>query len=85
MFFGCRHENEDFIYQEELEEAKKKEALTGLHVAFSRDQEEKVGLCLSPHVFTIHYLELHLTLTFCCLKPSSDQRFTLRRLATRRF
>ena len=67
MFFGCRHENEDFIYQEELEEAKKKEALTGLHVAFSRDQEEKVGLCLSPHVFTIHYLELYLTLTYCCL------------------
>ena len=50
MFFGCRHENEDFIYQEELE-AKKKEALTGLHVAFSRDQEQKVGLCPSTYGF----------------------------------
>ena len=44
MFFGCRHKNEDFIYQEELEEAEKKEVLTKLHVAFSRDQEQKVGL-----------------------------------------
>ncbi|KAK0138408.1 NADPH--cytochrome P450 reductase [Merluccius polli] len=42
MFFGCRHKNEDFIYQEELEEAEKKEVLTKLHVAFSRDQEQKV-------------------------------------------
>lgn len=51
MFFGCRHKNEDFIYQEELEEAEKKEVLSKLHVAFSRDQEQKVGLCPSTHCF----------------------------------
>ncbi|KAG7249542.1 hypothetical protein CRUP_032923, partial [Coryphaenoides rupestris] len=42
MFFGCRHKEEDFIYQEELEEAEKGEVLSKLHVAFSRDQEQKV-------------------------------------------
>uniref|UniRef100_A0A8C9Z5T8 NADPH--cytochrome P450 reductase n=1 Tax=Sander lucioperca TaxID=283035 RepID=A0A8C9Z5T8_SANLU len=42
MFFGCRHKNEDYIYQEELEEAEKNGVLTQLNVAFSRDQEQKV-------------------------------------------
>lgn len=44
MFFGCRHKNEDYLYQEELEEAEKNEVLTQLNVAFSRDQEQKVWL-----------------------------------------
>ncbi|XP_056905446.1 P450 (cytochrome) oxidoreductase b isoform X2 [Takifugu flavidus] len=42
MYFGCRHKNEDYLYQEELEEAEKNGALTQLNVAFSRDQEHKV-------------------------------------------
>lgn len=42
MYFGCRHKNEDYIYQEELEEAEKNAVLTQLNVAFSRDQEHKV-------------------------------------------
>lgn len=42
MYFGCRHKNEDYIYQEELEEAEKNQVLTQLNVAFSRDQEQKV-------------------------------------------
>lgn len=44
MYFGCRHKNEDYIYQEELEEAEKNQVLTQLNVAFSRDQEQKVKL-----------------------------------------
>lgn len=44
MYFGCRHKNEDYIYQEELEEAEKNQVLTQLNVAFSRDQEQKVHL-----------------------------------------
>lgn len=44
MYFGCRHKNEDYIYQEELEEAEKNQVLTQLNVAFSRDQEQKVSL-----------------------------------------
>lgn len=42
MYFGCRHQREDYLYQEELEEAKKNSVLTQLHVAFSRDQDQKV-------------------------------------------
>uniref|UniRef100_A0AAQ5XAU8 NADPH--cytochrome P450 reductase n=1 Tax=Amphiprion ocellaris TaxID=80972 RepID=A0AAQ5XAU8_AMPOC len=42
MYFGCRHKNEDYLYQEELEEAEKTGVLTQLNVAFSRDQEHKV-------------------------------------------
>ncbi|KAM7413157.1 hypothetical protein PAMA_020506 [Pampus argenteus] len=42
MFFGCRYKMEDYIYQEELEEAERNGVLTQLSVAFSRDQEEKV-------------------------------------------
>ena len=48
MFFGCRHKNEDYIYQEELEEAEKNGVLTQLNVAFSRDQEQKVSLSSCP-------------------------------------
>jgi len=42
LYFGCRHKNEDYLYQEELDEYIKNNTLTKLHVAFSRDQEEKV-------------------------------------------
>uniref|UniRef100_A0A6Q2X1V8 NADPH--hemoprotein reductase n=1 Tax=Esox lucius TaxID=8010 RepID=A0A6Q2X1V8_ESOLU len=42
LYFGCRHKNEDYLYQEELEEAEKKGVITQLNVAFSRDQEQKV-------------------------------------------
>ncbi len=42
LYFGCRKESEDYLYQEELEGYKKEEVLKELHVAFSRDKEEKV-------------------------------------------
>lgn len=42
LFFGCRRKSEDYIYQEELEGHEEEGVLTGLHVAFSRDQEVKM-------------------------------------------
>lgn len=43
LYFGCRHKNEDFLYQQELEEFERAGVLTQLNVAFSRDQEHKVS------------------------------------------
>ncbi|XP_056593351.1 NADPH--cytochrome P450 reductase isoform X1 [Triplophysa dalaica] len=42
LYFGCRHRNEDFLYQQELEEFERAGVLTQLNVAFSRDQDDKV-------------------------------------------
>ncbi|XP_041920136.1 P450 (cytochrome) oxidoreductase b isoform X1 [Alosa sapidissima] len=42
LYYGCRHKNEDYLYQEELEEFEKTGVLTKLNVAFSRDQDQKV-------------------------------------------
>ncbi|XP_062341507.1 NADPH--cytochrome P450 reductase-like isoform X1 [Osmerus eperlanus] len=42
LYFGCRHRNKDFLYQQQLEEFEKAGVLTQLNVAFSRDQEQKV-------------------------------------------
>ncbi|CAO3627588.1 unnamed protein product [Cunninghamella blakesleeana] len=36
LFFGCRHPDQDYIYSDELEEFKKQNVLSKLHVAFSR-------------------------------------------------
>lgn len=41
LFFGCRHKNEDYIYKDELERYHSDSVLSHLHVAFSRDKEEK--------------------------------------------
>ncbi|KAL0272143.1 UNVERIFIED_CONTAM: hypothetical protein PYX00_005224 [Menopon gallinae] len=41
LYFGCRKRSEDFLYREELEKYVESGSLK-LHVAFSRDQEQKV-------------------------------------------
>ena len=41
LFFGCRHQNKDYIYKEELEKFAEDGVLT-LHTAFSRDGPNKV-------------------------------------------
>uniref|UniRef100_A0A1X7VJ30 NADPH--hemoprotein reductase n=1 Tax=Amphimedon queenslandica TaxID=400682 RepID=A0A1X7VJ30_AMPQE len=38
LFFGCRNCAHDYLYQEELEEYESKGILSGLYVAFSREQ-----------------------------------------------
>lgn len=41
LYFGCRHPDHDFIYEDELKDYEKEIGLE-LHVAFSRQQSEKV-------------------------------------------
>ncbi|UYV65642.1 POR, partial [Cordylochernes scorpioides] len=42
LYFGCRHRDQDYLYQEELEQYMAEGTLSKLHLAFSRDQEKKV-------------------------------------------
>ncbi|KAG8182223.1 hypothetical protein JTE90_002654 [Oedothorax gibbosus] len=42
LYFGCRKEKEDFLYGDELRAYLEEGAVTKLHLAFSRDQPEKV-------------------------------------------
>ncbi|KAJ2952727.1 hypothetical protein O0L34_g7077 [Tuta absoluta] len=51
LYFGCRHKAHDYIYQEELEEYEKNGDVQ-LHLAFSRDQPQKV--------YVTHLLEKNL-------------------------
>ncbi|KAK3751514.1 hypothetical protein QZH41_019091, partial [Actinostola sp. cb2023] len=42
LYYGCRKQDEDYLYEEELAKFLNDGALTQLHVAFSRDQAKKV-------------------------------------------
>ncbi|GFR11768.1 NADPH--cytochrome P450 reductase [Trichonephila clavata] len=42
LYFGCRKAQEDFLYEDELKAYVEDRTLTKLHLAFSRDQPDKV-------------------------------------------
>lgn len=42
LFYGCRHPEKDYIYQDELENYVTDGVLSQLHTAFSRQHEKKV-------------------------------------------
>ncbi len=42
LYFGSRHKDSDYLYKEELQSLQASGALSELHCAFSRDQEERV-------------------------------------------
>eukprot|EP00750_Incisomonas_marina_P031695 INCI8280.2.p2 GENE.INCI8280.2~~INCI8280.2.p2 ORF type:complete len:178 (+),score=24.58 INCI8280.2:46-579(+) len=42
LFFGCRHRDHDFLFNDELERLQKQGALSQLYTAFSRETASKV-------------------------------------------
>ena len=42
LYFGCKEQNEDYIYRDEISNFKKEGIITHLNEAFSRAQEKKV-------------------------------------------
>lgn len=53
LFFGCRHQDKDWIFREEMEEYAHKGTITQLYTAFSRDQEDKDA----PKVYVQKHME----------------------------
>lgn len=52
LYFGCRSRSQDYLYEEELNEYVASGVITQLHLAFSRDQPEKI--------YVTHLLRAHL-------------------------
>jgi NADPH-ferrihemoprotein reductase len=42
LYFGCKNREHDFIYADELNKYEKDGILTEMHLAFSREQDDKV-------------------------------------------
>jgi len=42
LYFGCKNKNVDYIYQDEISDYSNRKVITSLHLAFSRDQANKV-------------------------------------------
>jgi sulfite reductase alpha subunit-like flavoprotein len=42
LFFGCRHRDQDFLFQDELARLQRQGALTKLYTAFSRETASKL-------------------------------------------
>lgn len=64
LYFGCRRRTEDYIYAEELQQAESEGVLTGLHVAFSREQQD------GSKVYVQHLLQRNAATVWDCLKRS---------------
>ena len=80
LFFGCRHESQDFFYRSEWSAAIKEKFLDSLHVAFSRDNNcLTLGMKTSkPHpvtpskkIYVQHLLLQNAKLVWDGLKPEA--------------
>ena len=60
LYFGCRNKAHDFIYGDEIEQYQTDGILTTVHLAFSRDQTEKVYV---QHLMRKNQKELYKLLT----------------------
>lgn len=64
LFFGCRRADQDYIYQEELEEYASNGVISNLHVAFSRNENQ------SPIKYVQHALISNASEVWNLLYPS---------------
>jgi NADPH-ferrihemoprotein reductase len=42
LYFGCKNKDVDYLYREEMEDHVSSQVLSTLHLAFSREQQQKV-------------------------------------------
>ncbi|KAI9355273.1 cytochrome P450 [Pilaira anomala] len=67
LFFGCRRADQDYIYQEELENYVSDKVITHLHTAFSRNEEE------SPIKYVQHALISNASEIWSLIYPTDPE------------
>ncbi|KAI9256300.1 cytochrome P450 [Helicostylum pulchrum] len=67
LFFGCRRADQDYIYQEELEQYVEDKVLTHLHTAFSRNEQQ------SPIKYVQHALISNASEVWNLLYPTDPE------------
>ena len=48
LYFGCKDRSKDYLYRDEIEEYAQSKVLSSLHLAFSREQQQKVNTFNCP-------------------------------------
>ena len=69
LYFGCKNRTMDYIYRDELEAFQKEGTLTDLHLAFSREQKEKMyvqHLLAQRSAETYQYIHQEKASIFVC-------------------
>jgi NADPH-ferrihemoprotein reductase len=56
LYFGCKKRDVDYLYKDEIEDYVNNKTLSSLHLAFSREQKQKVSLPLNLLFQPIHSL-----------------------------
>ncbi|KAI7893107.1 cytochrome P450 [Mucor mucedo] len=67
LFFGCRRSDQDYIYQQELEQFESEGVLTSLHTAFSRNENQ------SPIKYVQHALISNASEIWNLLYPTDPE------------
>ncbi|KAI8063572.1 hypothetical protein BC940DRAFT_321545 [Gongronella butleri] len=68
VFFGCRREDHDYIFKEELAIYQDQGLLTGLHVAFSRQEPP------SANKYVQHQILLHASDVWALMHPTNGAK-----------
>lgn len=67
LFFGCRRSDQDYIYQQELEQYASEGILTSFHTAFSRNEEQ------SPIKYVQHVLISNAPMVWDLIYPTDPE------------